>query len=157
MRVRVSAILLLLVFLVAVTAGCGGGDNQSNQSGGESQGDGKTKSQGGGKTKKGRAAKEVTTVEGTLGRIALEEKRITLRPDSGGEPLSLRFNPEVAKVTVGGEEASAEALESRSRAEVQYFEREGGNREGGNKVARQVNVTSDAPPGADPQSGGPTG
>lgn len=150
MRVRVSAVLLLLVFLVAVTAGCGGGDNQS---GGESQGDGNTKSQGGGKTKKERAAKEITTVEGTIGRVDLEKKRITLRPDEGGEPLRLRFNPEVAKVTVAGEEANAEALESRSRAEVQYFERGEGN----NKVAREVNVTSDAPPGQDPQGGGSTG
>lgn len=140
MRAKVSAISLLLVILVAVTAGCGGGDNQSGD-----------ETQGGGETKKEKTAKEVTTVEGTLGVVDLEKKRITLRPDSGGEPLRLRFNPEAARVTVAGEEASAEALESRRRAEVQYFERDG------RKIAREVNITSDVPPGGRTQSGGSTG
>lgn len=146
MRVRKSKILIslviLLVFLMVLAAGCGGGDDRS---GGETQGSGNTN----GNTKKGKTAKEVTTVKGTLGRVDLEKKRITLRPEGGGEPLRLRFNPEVANVTVAGEEANADTLESRQRAEVQYFERNG------RKIARNVNVTSDAPP-QDAQSGGAT-
>lgn len=138
MRARKIAMLVLLGFLTAIFVGCGG--DQSNT---ETQGDEE-------KTGGGNTAKEVTTVEGTLGRVDLEKKRITLRPDGSGEPLRLRFNPEAANVTVAGEEATAEALDSRRRAQVQYFERNG------QKVARNVNITSDLPQ-REAQGGGTTG
>jgi hypothetical protein len=138
MRVRVLAILCLLILLMVAPIGCGGRGQSGNGSqgdGGKNDGEKVEKARGGEKMKKERSTPDLTTTSGTVGRVDAEKGLLTLRPEGRGEPMRFRFNADTIEVKVDGQEANPGEL-SGKKAEVGYFE----NKSTGNKVARTINA-----------------
>ena len=150
---RPSTVLLLVavIVLAGLLAGCGGGDQSGN--GSQDGGSGGTKEQGGDAAKKEEpeAAKKGAALRpkiavGTVIRVRPDHRKIVLRPTTAeGKPKPMPFKiAKNATITLDNEEADVADIKEGQQAQITYVVRNEVNR------AREVSLISDegATPGA---------
>jgi hypothetical protein len=141
-RSSTTLLLVIGILLAGLLAGCGGGDQSGNgsqdgKSGGEQAQVGEAaKKRDGEAVKKGALKPKIAL--GTITRVKLERRRITLRAvtgEEGAEPMPFKIAKN-ATITLDDEEAELADIKDGQQAQITYVVRNEVN------VAREVSLIS---------------